>query len=597
MDRDRWGMDIIHDPLYNKGIAFSERERDRFSLRGLLPARVMTIEEQVSRAYDSYCKVGEGPTFKVTPSITKADVDKHIYLTNLQDRNEVLFYRLLCEHIEEMAPIVYTPVVGYVCQQHGQLWRRSRGLWINGFTDVGDMHAIMNNWPAHDVDVIVITDGSRILGLGDLGAYGMGIPVGKLITYVAAGGIHPSRVLPMMLDVGTDNQDLIKDPLYFGEKKPRIKGEAYMKVWSELMDAINYRFPTAMVQHEDIKSPNAEILLEKYRHQTLLFNDDIQGTGAMVVAGLLAALRVKGIKGDKLKNQRILCLGAGSAGIGVCSALRKAILQEGVSDCDSYKRFWVIDKDGLLTNSRTVVLGEEVKHYCRDIEADKQYMTSGSVASDIHMQCDFNLHEGMSFEEVVKKVKPTVILGLSGVGRAFTESSLRTMTSNLKQFGERPIVFSLSNPTDKSECTAEQAYDWTDGSVIFAGGSPFPPVVRNGVEVMYPAQGNNIFIYPGLGLACIATKAERVTDEMLYAASRKLASLVTEEDLQKGRLFPRVREIRKVSLQIAIAVANKIVEQNLNGRELPAFKVSWDQYVEDCMFRPEYQSLIVERVH
>lgn len=597
MDKDRWGLDILHDPLYNKGIAYTERERDRFSLRGLLPSRVMTIEDQVHRAYAAYEKCGKASrNVQLTPSITQEQVDKHVFLTNMQDRNEVLFYRLLCEHIEEMAPIIYTPVVGYACQHNGELWRRSRGLWINGYSDVGDMHAIMNNWPANDVDVIVITDGSRILGLGDLGAYGMGIPVGKLITYVAGGGIHPARCLPMLLDVGTDNQDLINDPLYLGIKKPRLTGKEYVAVWDELMDAIAYRFPSALVQHEDIKSPNAEMLLQRYRKGTLLFNDDIQGTGAMVVAGVLSALRLKKKKEDELRRQRIVCLGAGSAGIGVCSSLRRAMMVEGATEEESYSRFWVIDKDGLLTTARTVVIGDAPKKFRRNLTKDKQSRELDLMtADDKEINIDYDLKEGMSLEEVIKRVKPTLLLGLSGVGGTFSEPVLRCMTAELGKVNERPLVFALSNPTDKSECNAEDAYDFTDGKVIFAGGSPYPPVVRNGVEVMYPAQGNNIFIYPGVGLGCVATKAKCVTDEMFYVASKTLASMVTEDDLKTGRLFPRVRDIRSVSEKVGAAVAIKAVEQNLNTEALPPFKDSWAQYVKDVMWHPHYQSLVSDR--
>ncbi len=552
----------------------------------------MSIEDQVDRAYAAFQRAGQhGRNQHLTTSVTQELVDKHIFLMNLQDRNEVLFYRLLSEHIQEMAPIVYTPVVGYACQHTGELWRRSRGLWVNGHADRGDMHSIIHNWPSNDVDVIVITDGSRILGLGDLGAYGMGIPNGKLITYVAGGGIHPSRVLPMFLDVGTDNPKLIQDPLYVGVKKPRLTDSAYLAVWDELMDAITYRWPQVLVQFEDIRTPHAETLLTRYRRFNTCFNDDIQGTGAMVVAGVLAALRLKGKQTIDLTQERILCVGAGSAGLGVCSSLRRAMKQEGIPNAKTYTRFWVLDKDGLLCKERKNMAPIQ-ENYARDIGSDVRSLASGECASDIEAGCDFNLRDGMPLEEVVRKVKPTILLGLSGVGGIFNESVLKSMTDSLEPLGQRPVVFALSNPTDKSECNAEQAYDWTRGRVIFSSGSPFQPVMREGREVMNPSQGNNIFIYPGVGLAVTATKAKGVTDEMFYEASKALAAMVTPEELMQGRLFPSVKNIRKVSHKVACAVAKTAIAQGLCTEELPPYKNSWDSYIQDLMWKPEYQPLI-----
>jgi malic enzyme len=586
------GQDILYDPLYNKGIAFAPRERDRFGLRGLLPPRVMSIEEQVKRAYTGFQRAGvHGRTQYLTPSVTQEHVDKHIYLSNLQDRNEVLFHRLLSEHLAEMAPIVYTPVVGYACQHTGELWRRSRGVWVDGHADRGDMHAIVNNWPHKDVDVIVITDGSRILGLGDLGAYGMGIPIGKLITYVAAAGIHPSRTLPMFIDMGTDNLALHEDPLYLGQKKPRLTGAEYLAVFDELMDAITHRWPQALVQFEDIRTPYAEMVLARYRRFTTCFNDDIQGTGSMVVAGLLAALRCKGKQPSEIVNERILCVGAGSAGLGVCSYVRRAMKQEGLPNERSYSRFWVTDKDGLLTKQRQDLMSNQ-ENYARDVGEDRAFLASPEGEHDRDAGCDFNLVEGMPLAEVVRRVKPTILLGLSGVGGVFTEEVLTAMTDALEPLNERPVVFALSNPTDKSECTAEQAYDWTRGRGICAFGSPFAPVVRDGKTVMVPAQGNNIFIYPGVGLASVATRAKRITDEMFYEASKALAAALPEEDLKQGRLFCSINNIREVTHKVACAVAKVAREQGECTEELPPYKDSWEQYLEDLMWRPEYQPLV-----
>lgn len=596
VNTERYGAEMLYDPLYNKGMGFTERERDRFGFRGLLPARVMSIEDQVDRAYTAYKKAGlHGRQTYLSKTVTQEMLDKHIFLSNLQDRNEVLFYRLLSEHIAEMAPIVYTPVVGYACQHHGELWRRSRGLWVNAHADRGDMHAIINNWPSDDVDVIVITDGSRILGLGDLGAYGMGIPNGKLITYVAGSGIHPARVLPMFMDVGTDNQSLIDDPLYIGVKKPRLTGAEYLAAFDELMDAITYRWPQVLVQFEDIRTPYAETLLTRYRMYNTCFNDDIQGTGAMVVAGVLAGLRIKGKQTIDLTQERVVCLGAGSAGLGVCSSLRRALKQEGVPNVKTYSRFWVLDKDGLLVKGRKGLLPIQ-ENYARDISNDVRLLESKETPSDLAAGCDFDLADGATLEEVVRKVKPTILLGLSGVGQLFTREVVQTMTESLIPTGQRPLIFALSNPTDKSECTAEQAYDYSNGRVIFASGSPFPPVIRNGVEVMVPSQGNNIFIYPGVGLAVTATKAKMVTDEMFYEASKALASCLTPDELLKGRLFPSINNIRKVSYKVACAVAKTAIAQGLCTEELPPFKNSWDSYIADLMWKPEYQPYVSPRV-
>jgi len=592
--KERNGIELLHDPLYNKGMAFTERERDRFGFRGLLPARIMSIQEQVDRVYAAYKRAGQHARNQfLTPTVTQEHVDKHIFLSNLQDRNEVLFYRLLSEHIQEMAPIVYTPVVGYACQHSGELWRRSRGLWINAHADRGDMHAVINNWPSNEVDVIVVTDGSRILGLGDLGAYGMGIPIGKLITYVAGSGIHPARVLPMFIDVGTDNPDLIKDPLYIGVKKPRLTEGAYFAAWDELMEAITYRWPKALVQFEDIRTPYAEALLYRYRRFNTCFNDDIQGTGAMVVAGVLAGLRIKKLPTSSLAKERIVCVGAGSAGLGVCSSLRRAMKMEGVPHALTYSRFWIIDKDGLITKERPGVNELQAK-YARDVSSDVKALEENKTPWDNEAGCDFDLRDGMSLEEVVRRVKPTILLGLSGVGGIFTRSVLKAMTDSLAPTGQRPVIFALSNPTDKSECTAEQAYDYTDGKAIFASGSPFGPVIKAGQEVMVPSQGNNIFIYPGVGLGVVATRAKTISDEMLYEASKALAQTLTPQELEQGRLFPSLANIRDISHKVACAVAKTAIAQGLSTEELPPYKESWDAYIKDLMWSPQYQPFIRE---
>ncbi len=553
----------------------------------------MTIEEQVSRAFAGYRRAGIHARQQfLTPSVTQEHVDKHVYLSSLQDRNEVLFYRLLCENFQEMAPIVYTPVVGYACQQYGELWRRSRGMWINGYKDKGDMHGILNNWKSDDPDVIVITDGSRILGLGDLGAYGMGIPIGKLITYVAGSGIHPNRVLPMYIDVGTDNHSLHEDPLYLGEKKPRMGETDYLAVWDELMDAITYKWPNAIIQFEDIKSPMAEKLLARYREFNTCFNDDIQGTGSMVAGGILAALRLKGKQPEDIREERIVVVGAGSAGIGICNAIASAMGYEGIPQDQARSRFLLMDKVGLVTEKRTDVLPVPLKGFARKTASDNEFLKSDAGKNDLQHGCNFNLEDGASLLEVVKNVKPTILLGVSGVGGVFTREILTEMNDALTALDQRPVVFALSNPTDKSECTAEQAYDFTNGNVIFASGSPFPAVIRDGKEVMLSAQSNNIFIYPGVGLGVTAVKATTITEEMFYAASKALAETVPEEDLLQGRLFPPLKNIREISHRVAVAVAEQAIAQGVAQETLPAYKESWEEYIEDLMWKPEYQTLI-----
>jgi malic enzyme len=595
LNKPMHGQDFIYDPLVNKGIAYTQRERDRYGLRGLLPARIMDIEEQVERAYMGFKRTGiHARNQMLTPSVSQESVDKHVYLSSLQDRNETLFYRLITENLREMVPIVYTPTVGYACQHHGELWRRARGIWVNGFEDTHDVHGLMNNWPSDEVDVVVVTDGSRILGLGDLGAYGMGIPTGKLITYVAGSGIHPARTLPMFVDIGTNNQRLIDDPLYLGVKKPRLEGEEYFAVWDEVIDAITYRWPNAMIQFEDIRTPYAEALLKRYRNHTTCFNDDIQGTGAMVVGGILAALRLKNRNYSEIGKERVLCVGAGSAGSGVCSSIRRAMVAEGVPVQDSYRRFWLTDQNGVLTNTRQPNPVHE--NFLRDITADNDWLQSSAGQFDREQGCDFDLSPDMPLSEIVKRVKPTVLLGLSGVGGVFNKEVIKNMTEGLEPLRQRPIIFALSNPTDSSECTAEQAYDFSGGKAIFASGSPFPPIVREGQTLMQTAQGNNIFIYPGLGLGVTAVRATGVSDEMLYEASKQLSLEVPADDLQQGILFPKIENLRDISLRVACAVAKKAREQGLATEALPPYKNSWDDYIADLVWQPDYQPYINPRM-
>ncbi|HXD01145.1 MAG TPA: NAD-dependent malic enzyme [Verrucomicrobiae bacterium] len=502
------GAALLTNPLLNKGTAFTERERDALGLRGLLPPRVFSLEEQVKR---SLLAVRRKPDA----------LEKYIYVTNLQNRNEVLFYRLVMENLEEMIPLIYTPTVGEACLQYGAIFRRPRGLFIT-LRERGRIAEILRLWSHDGVRLIVVTDGERILGLGDLGALGMGIPVGKLALYTACAGVHPSYTLPIMLDVGTDNAELLEGDFYIGLKERRARGAVYDEFIEEFVSAVHTVFPHALLQWEDFGNTNAFRILQKYRSRQPSFNDDIQGTAATAVAGLIAALR---LTHGSLAQQRLLFLGAGEAGTGIADLYVEAAQAEGLSVEEARRRCWFVDSKGLVVKSRTD-LAEHKKHY-----AHAQRFVA-------------------TLAEAVNAFKPTMLVGVSGMTAAFTKEIIGTMSS----FNKQPIIFALSNPTSKAECTAEQAYTWSDGRAIFASGSPFPPFEHNGRRHV-PGQGNNIYIFPGVGLGALVSEAREVSNEMFLAAARKLAELVQPEDLAVGRVFPPLTKIREVSLQIAAAVA------------------------------------------
>ncbi|KAL6042273.1 Malic enzyme, variant 2 [Balamuthia mandrillaris] len=509
MHVEKVGASLIHDPLYNKGTGYPYPERDRLHLRGLVPPRCTSMEDQVRRVKQRYDRLD-------------SNLVKWAYLQNLLDRNETLFYRLLMDNIEDMAPIVYTPTVGEACLAFGSQFRRPRGMYFSS-ADKGEMSAMIYNWPAKTVDVIVVTDGSRILGLGDLGVHGMGIPIGKLCLYVAGGGIHPARVLPVTLDMGTDNEALLNDPLYLGRQHKRLTGPEYFSLVDEFMNAVKLRYPTALVQFEDFSNNTALKLLEKFRHTHCCFNDDIQGTGAVALSGILTALRAQKKRPSDITKQRIVCLGAGSAGLGVINSLVGAMVEEGLSREEANRNIWLVDKDGLLGHVRTNLQPQQLPFARTDYK------------------------NGLSLLETVQQVKPTILLGLSGAPSTFTEEIIREMSKHTN----RPIIFPLSNPTKASECSAEQAIHWSDGRAIIATGSPFPPVEYNG-QVHVPTQGNNMFIFPGVGLGATICQARKVTDSMFYVAAKTLASLVPEEDVQVGKCYPAIHAIRDVSKAIAI---------------------------------------------
>jgi malate dehydrogenase (oxaloacetate-decarboxylating)(NADP+) len=532
------GVDWLHNPIFNKGTAFTEAEREALGLRGLLPPHVQTMEEQVRRVLSNFRGKSN-------------DLERYIQLVSLQDRNETLFYRVVMDNLEEMMPIIYTPTVGKACQEFGHIFRRPRGFYLS-INDRGLVEKILHNWPTRDVKVIVVTDGERILGLGDLGASGMGIPIGKLALYTACAGIHPTQCLPITIDVGTDNETLLADPLYTGLRQKRVRGAEYDALIEEFITAVQKLFPGVLVQFEDFGNRNAFRLLEKYRDKICTFNDDIQGTGSVALAGILSALR---LTGQKLADQRVLFLGAGEAGIGIAENIVACLVEEGMAAAEARKRCWFVDSKGLLVKGREA-LTEHKLPFAHD-----------------HAPC-------ADLAGAVKAIKPTMLIGVSGQPKTFTEAIVR----DLAAFNQRPVIFALSNPTSKAECTAEEAYRWTDGRALFASGSPFAPVTLNG-RTHVPGQGNNAYIFPGVGLGVVCTGSRRVTDAMFIKAARALASLIRDNELAEGRVYPALNRIHEVSHTIAVAVAEEVFQQKLNSCSRPA---DLPGYIHSQMFKPEY---------
>ena len=531
------GIALLHDPMHNKGTAFTEKERDALGVRGLLPAHVLSQDEQAERALKH---------IRRQPS----DLEKYIELNALHDRNESLFFRVVCDHIDEMQPLIYTPTVGLACQKYGHIFQRPRGLFI-GANDRGRVEQVLRNWP-YRPSIIVITDGERILGLGDLGANGMGIPVGKLSLYTACAGIRPDLCLPVMLDVGTNNDELLGDPFYIGLRQRRLGGAAYDELVDEFVAAAQEVFPGVLIQFEDFANHNAFRLLGKYRDRVCTFNDDIQGTAAVVLAGIFSALR---ITGGKLAEQRILFFGAGEAATGIANLIATAMSEQGLDAGEARKRCWLFDSHGLVVASR------------RDLAAHKRPFA--------------HAHDSIAdFPSAVRELRPSAIVGVAAVGGTFTGEVLEDMA----RINRQPIVLALSNPTSKAECTAEQAYRHTGGRALFACGSPFDPVTLEGKSYV-PRQGNNSYIFPGVGLGVIASGARRVTDAMFMAAARTLAGLVTEGDLGQGSLYPALPRIREVSAHIAAAVAQVAYQGELASGKAPADVLA---YVKSQMYDPRY---------
>jgi len=517
------GIDLLHDPALNKGSAFTQKERTSLGLEGLLPPRINSQQEQVDRALGNLRE-------KATP------LEKFIFMVSLQDRNETLFYRLLLDYLEEIMPIIYTPTVGKACQEYAHIFRRPRGLYITS-ENRGKIIQVLRNWPHQDARVIVVT-------------------VGKLSLYTACAGIHPSQCLPITIDVGTENEKLLADPLYLGLRQRRLRGPAYDELIDEFITATQKVFPHALIQFEDFANRNAFRLLNKYRDHICTFNDDIQGTAAVAFAGLFGALR---ITKRPLKEQKILFFGAGEAGTGIADLVVCGMKEEGMPEVEARQRCWFMDSEGLVVKGRKV-LAEHKGHYAQDHSPTTDPL------------------------EVINFLQPTALIGVCGQAGAFSEPILRLMA----RINERPIIFALSNPTSMAECTAEEAYRMTDCRAVFASGSPFNPVTINGHSFV-PGQGNNSYIFPGVGLGVVASKSKLVTNEMFLTAARTLAGEVMEEDLKLGRVYPPLTKIRQVSAAIALATAEIAYARKLAQGPKPA---NLSAYVKSLMYEPVYESYV-----
>ncbi len=537
MVTERRGIELLLHADSNKSTAFTAEEREALGLRGLLPAHVSSQAQQQKRVMENLRR-------------KTSNLERYILLLTLQGRTERLFYRTLIDHIDELMPIVYTPTVGQACLEFAHIFRQPRGFYICA-EDRGRIRRIMDNWPTDDVRIIVVTDGQRILGLGDLGANGMGIPIGKLALYTACAGVDPAHCMPVMLDVGTNNEELLSDPLYLGSPMRRLEGEAYDTLVDEFVSAVQDKFPRALIQFEDFLTPNAYRLLERYRDRVLCFNDDIQGTAAVALAGIYASLRISGLE---LSELRIMFLGAGSAATGIADLLTEALMHEGLSNAEARQRLWFVDINGLVVESRTDLMPHNLPYA--------------------------HAHRRLGFVEAIHAIRPHVLIGATGAPGVFTPQALEAMAD----INRRPTIFALSNPTNQAECTAEEAYRWTQGRAIFASGSPFAPVDYDG-RTFVPAQGNNVYIFPGIGLGAIAVETPHITDEMFLAAARTLADHVDQHDLDRGSLYPPLKTLRDVSLEIAVALAEEAYASGQVQGEPPA---DLRGYISGLMYDPSY---------
>ena len=531
------GFEILRDKAIYKSIAFTREERERLGLRGLLPYAVATQEQLVQRVMEALRRQPE-------------NIDKYMMLSSLQERNERLFYRVAMDHVDEIMPLIYTPTVGEACKRYSQILREPKGFFITP-EDKGQIKKILENWPATEIRVIVVTDGQRILGLGDLGANGMGIPIGKLALYSACAGIPPHHCLPVLLDVGTNNPEFLNDVLYLGYPHKRIEGEAYFDLVDEFVNAVQEKYPDALIQFEDFLTPNAYALLNKYRNRVLCFNDDIQGTAAVGLAGVYASTR---ITKHKFSDLRIMFLGAGSAATGIADLMVSAFQEEGLSKEESCNHLWFVDVKGLVVSGRNDLMEHNIPYAHR--------------------------YQQLNFLEAIDGIKPHVLIGATGAPGTFTKEVIEHMSA----INERPVIFALSNPTSKAECTAEQAYTWSKGKAIFASGSPFGKVSYQGEEFR-PGQGNNAYVFPGIGLGAVTCQARIIPDEFFLTAARTLADLVEEKEIQRGALYPPLKDLRKVSLAIAVNIAEKAYELGLARSKRPK---DLKKQIRDYMYDPNY---------
>ncbi|RPB18621.1 hypothetical protein L211DRAFT_901793 [Terfezia boudieri ATCC MYA-4762] len=523
--------------------SFTNDVRKALGIRGLMPPVVESFELQKNRCLEQI-------------AMKTTSIDKYMYLSNLRNTNTDLFYRLLIDNMREITPLVYTPVVGEACQKWSHIYTQPEGLYLS-WSDRGNLRNVLENWPAEEVDIVVVTDGSRILGLGDLGVNGMGIPVGKLALYVGCAGIDPRKTLPITIDMGTNNEGNLGDPMYLGTKMHRVTEEDELEFLDEMMIALNDRWPGLVVQFEDFKNPFPS--LERYKNTYTAFNDDIQGTGAVILGGVMSGF---GRSGIPLAEQRLVFMGAGSAAVGVAKQIVELFIKNGMTEDEARRKFWLVDSKGLVTNDRGDHLAEHKLFFSRDDNSGQQFA---------------------SLEEVVDYVKPTALMGLCTTGGVFTESIIKKMAA----MNEHPLIFPLSNPVHKSECTFEQAMKWTDGKVIFASGSPFPAYTHNGVEHI-PGQGNNMYVFPGIGLGAILCQSTHISQDMIYASAAGLAKSVNDEEKAKGWLYPDLRRIREVSVVVAREVIRAAQAGNLDRKKnLQRLNdAELDEFIKKAMYDP-----------
>ncbi len=531
------GVNALRDKKISKSTAFTKEERQELGLRGLLPNSIISQDIQTQRVISNMRLKG-------------SNIEKYIFLSALQDRNERLYHYIIMNHLEELLPIIYTPTVGEVCMRFSHIYRIDKGFYITP-EDKGDVLELLSNWPEKDIKIIVVTDGSRILGLGDLGVNGVGISIGKLSLYTAGAGINPAQCMPVVLDLGTNNETLRNDFLYLGYPHPRLQGDAYFEMVDEFIQGVQEKYPKALIQFEDFLTPMAYAILNKYQHEVLCFNDDIQGTAAVAMSGVVASTKITNID---FKDNKIMFLGAGSAATGIADLILQALEAEGLTKEEAKSKIWFVDIDGLLVNGRKNLMDHN-KKYAQDFKE-------------------------MNFVDAIKEVKPNILIGASGAGGAFTEEVIKTMSA----INERPVIFSLSNPTSNSECTATQSYEWSNGQAVFVSGSPFGKVEYKG-KTFIPGQGNNVYIFPGIGLGAIASEAKYLPDSIFMTASKVLASQVTDDDIANGALYPKMSELRNISFNIALAVAEEIFALGLSKIEKPN---DLKAHIQNMIYDPKY---------